>query len=293
MSKSRIHIAKPAIATFFDDYPISVFRPSDIASILAEQRIGWALAKSTGVQAFVDFLSNHAELAKLTFPFPYRSETRYTWGKVPLTQVLLSLKAGAYFSHQTAANMLGLVAETPATIYLNHEQRPQPQDPHLAQGRIDAAFARRPRASNNIIEFGAIQICMINGMYTNQLGIISKETRYDSCDQGVLRLTGLERTLIDMTVRPVYSGGVDAVRTAFELARGTLSVQVLVDMLQKLKFVYPFHQSIGYYLERAGYTGASLDLLRRLPTEYDFYLDHQMQDTKYEKGWRLHVPASW
>ncbi|MGJ9418711.1 hypothetical protein ACHAC9_13230 [Massilia sp. CMS3.1] len=293
MSKSRIHNAKPAIAAFLDDYPTGIFKPSDIATILAEQRSGWALAKGTGVQAFTDFLCNHAELAKLTFPFPYRSETRYTWGKVSLMQVLLSLKTGAYFSHLTAANMLGLVAQTPSTIYLNHEQRPQPQDPHLAQGRIDAAFARRPRASNNAIEFGAIQICMINGMHTNQMGVINKASRYDGDDQGVLRLTGLERTLIDMTVRPVYSGGVDTVRTAFELAQGALSVKILVDMLQKLKFVYPFHQSIGYYLERAGYAGASLDLLRRMPTEYDFYLEHQMQETRYEKGWRLHVPASW
>jgi hypothetical protein len=110
---------------------------------------------------------------------------------------------------------------------------------------------------------------------------------------GPLRFTNLERTLIDAAVRPGYAGGVFEVRKAYELAKPTLSVKELSAMLTKLAYTYPYHQAIGYYLERAGHSGAALDVLRKLPMELDFYLTHQMSQTDYVKGWRLFVPKGF
>jgi hypothetical protein len=83
------------------------------------------------------------------------------------------------------------------------------------------------------------------------------------------------------------------VAKAFELARETLSVNALSAMLKKLNFAYPYHQAIGFYLERAGYRASLLDLLRRFPREFDFYLAHEMSGTRFDKAWRLHVPKGF
>jgi predicted transcriptional regulator of viral defense system len=107
------------------------------------------------------------------------------------------------------------------------------------------------------------------------------------------RFTNLERTLIDITVRPVYAGGVFEVAKAFALAKDRVSINRLVAMLRKLDFAYPYHQAIGYYLERADYKPSQIDLIRRLPIENDFYLMHEMGDTRYVSNWRLAVPEGF
>ena len=293
MNKTRIQIAKHDIEDYFDNHVSSILKLTEIQSVLSSNRDFWRLAQRTNTQQFIKFLIENSKLKKLNFPFPYRAEIRYVWGDVPLLEVLLTLKKDAYFSHYTAVRMHGLSEQVSHTVYLNHEQRPQPQNSHLEQGRIDAAFSRKPRISQNSIELEDMRVCMINGMFTNQLGVISDLVSYNENSKIKVRLTNLERTLIDITVRPAYSGGLFEVQKAFRLAKDNLSVNTLAAMLQKMKFVYPYHQAIGYYLENSGYKSIQLDLLRRFPMEHDFYLGHNMGETEYVKEWRLHVPKGF
>jgi hypothetical protein len=292
MNKTRIQVAKQDIVAYFDTHG-HVLKITEIAAILTEERVGWRLAQRTTTQQFIKFLIENSKLKRLDFPFPYRADVRYVWGDVPLLEVLLTLKKDAYFSHYTAMRMHGLTEQVPQTIYLNHEQRPQPQNPHLEQGRIAAAFSRRPRVSQNSIDFDKVRICMVNGMHANQLGVVNEQVSYDTDAKVNVRVTNIERTLIDIAVRPIYSGGIFEVQKAFLLAKNQVSVNALAAMLQKLKYVYPYHQAIGFYLERAGYKSSMLDLLRRFPTDYDFYLAHEMGETDYIKDWRLYVPKGF
>jgi predicted transcriptional regulator of viral defense system len=209
---------------------------------------------------------------------------------VHLLEVLLTLKQRAYFSHYTAMRLHDLTEQLPGTIYLNHEQRPQPKSTHLEQGSIDSAFKRRARESQNAIEFGDIRICITNGMHTNQLGVIEERLTYGSEGKAHVRLTSVERTLIDIAVRPVYAGGVKEVLKAFSLAKQRANVTLIAQMLRQLDYVYPYHQAIGYYLDRAGYPAEDVDLFRRQKMDFDFYLAHLMDETRYVNDWRLHVP---
>lgn len=52
----------------------------------------------------------------------------------------------------------------------------------------------------------------------------------------------------------------------------------------------PYHQVIGFYLERAGYSASDLDHFRRKPLDIDFYLDYQITDPVYSRDWRLYYP---
>ena len=80
-------------------------------------------------------------------------------------------------------------------------------------------------------------------------------------------MTSLERTLIDATVRPGYAGGVATVLEAYRRASEALTVSRLIDTLRKLDYVYPYHQAIGFYMERAGFPTKQLAPLKALGTE--------------------------
>ncbi|CAK0040682.1 type IV toxin-antitoxin system AbiEi family antitoxin domain-containing protein [Burkholderia pseudomallei] len=295
MNRSRIQIAKTDIIKHFDELPTHVLKLKEIRAILANQRAFWRLAQSTTAEHFIAFLRQHAKLRKIEFPFPQRAEQCYVWGDVPLLVILLSLRKNLYLSHYTAMRLHGLTEQSPTTIYITDERSSSDQHERakLSQPEIDQAFSRTPRVSHNWVEHAGKKIYLLNGAHTGHLGVITEPVTDEGGQEVLARLTNLERTLIDITVRPVYAGGVFEVAKAFELAKDRVSINRLVPMLRKLDFAYPYHQAIGYYLERAGYKPNQIDLIRRLPIERDFYLSHEMGDTRYVSNWRLFVPSGF
>ena len=293
MNRSRLQIAKPDIVAFFAGKAARVLKPRQIGAILSEQRGGWRLAQNTTTDHFIAFLTKSADLKRHAFEFPTRPETLYAWGKVPLFEVLQHLKPKSYFSHYTAMRMHGLTEQVPKVIYISHERAAAAGRSELSQAAIDEAFQRPARVSNNAVDFGDQRIVLLNSAFSDGLGVIDQAIQHGAEASVSVRATNLERTLIDAAVRPAYSGGVFEVAKAFELARDTLSVNSMGAMLKKLDFAYPYHQAIGFYLERAGYRPSTLDLLRRFPMTFDFYLAHEMAETRFDKTWRLHVPKGF
>ena len=294
MNRTRIQIAKPDIVSHFDGLPNPVLKLKEIRAILSDQRAFWRLAQSTTADQFIDFLENHSKLKSFEFPFPQRAEKCYVWGDVPLLTILLALKKDLHFSHYTAMRMHGLTEQSPTSIYLTDERKKSypssPEREKLGQTEIDHAFKQAPKVSNNWVERAGKKIYLLNGADTVHLGVVTKQVNDDDGKEVQVRITNVERTLIDITVRPIYAGGVFEVAKAFELAKGIASINKLVAMLLKLNYAYPYHQAIGYYLERAAYKPSQIDLIRRLPIECDFYLTHEMSETQYSSDWHLFVP---
>jgi predicted transcriptional regulator of viral defense system len=288
MADIRLSIAKPDIAKVFENQRANLFTRSGIGEILSQQREFWRVSESTSLNEFIRFLLEETNLKEARLQFPSRQEIRYVWGNASTSELVLSLKPDSYFSHYTAMFLHGLTEQIPNTIYLNHEQAPKPyRETSLDQISMDTAFQRPARVSRNIASYKDQKICILNGMYTGKLGVID----ITGPDDERIDVTDVERTLIDATVRPVYSGGVFEVLNAYRMAKGTVSVNKLAAMLRRLNYTYPYHQAIGFYLERTGvYKDSSLALLRKFEIKYDFYLTHQIKQRAYSKAWRLYYP---
>ena len=288
MKAARLKIAKPDIVRFFEGHIARVFKRSQVDEILSEQREYWRISQSTTGNEFIEFLVQQTELQEIRLEFPSRPEIRYAWGDVSIYELALSLKPDSYFTHYTAMFVHELTDQIPSTVYLNHEQPPKRhRDTDLRQDAIDLAFRRAARVSRNIATYKDQKICLLNGMSTGKLGVI--ESRGPSGER--MEVTGVERTLIDATVRPGYSGGVFEVLNAYRLAEGKVSINKLAAMLKKLNYIYPYHQAVGFYLEMAGvYKDSAIALLRNFEMRYDFYLTHRMTRQNYSKSWRLYYP---
>src|SRR5205085_7215262 len=105
-----------------------------------------------------------------------------------------------------------------------------------------------------------------------------------------LQVTNLERTLIDIVVRPTYAGGISRVIEAYRAAKGRISVDRLLAILKQLDYVYPYHQPIGFLMQKTGYPKRSCAKLQALGLNHDFYLAHGLQRPKYSEDWRLFYP---
>lgn len=289
-SRAELKNLEEALPTITDDLfssGVKIFTRSDIEQIFSENRESWGLNKKTSVKSFIELMSATG-LKEAKFDFPSRRETRYILGEVSSFELAQSLKPNAYLTHLGAMNLHELTNTPPDLIYLNQEQSKQHQRSHtLTQDGIDKAFKNKPRLSNEIAKYGDLKVCIVHGQKTGGLGVINIEG--ENGEQ--LRVTNIERTLIDITVRPIYAGGASAVLEAYRRAKGKVSVEKLVKYLLKMDYVYPYHQAVGFYLDRAGgYKDADLQQLKEIPMEFDFYLENRMDNPAYSELWRLHFP---
>jgi len=288
MTEQRIKIAKTDILKAFEQERTRIFKEADIAAILERNRAFWRLRRGMSVQKFLAFLLEQTALRKVSLDFPNRKMIRYVWGQVPLHEVLMTLGPNCYFSHYTAMYLHGLTEQVPKTIYVNQEQTAKSRgEGAITQDRIDVAMKRPPRVSGNFVQHEDYTIYILNGKNTGNLGVIEM----DSSEGRGIRATDVERTLIDVTVRPVYAGGPFEVLKAYKLARPKVSVNKLVATLKKLDYIYPYHQAVGFYLERSGvYKENSVALLRKSDFRFDFYLTHHIKEPAYSQRWRLYFP---
>jgi hypothetical protein len=215
---------------------------------------------------------------------------RYTWGTVSPWLLAQSLRDGSYLSHGSAVHLHGLTDQNPRTVFTNREQSVKPSSATtITQEALDRAFEREQRQTRFIFRTADWRYVLLNGKNSGGLEVgtltgPSGET---------LQVTKLERTLIDIVVRPAYAGGIYQVLEAFKGARDRVSTNVLLATLRRLGHAYPYQQAIGFYMERAGYPEQSLKLVERLGTPFDFYLNYGVGKAAYSSRWRLFHPEGF
>lgn len=289
---TRLTIAKRDIFELFDQAPEKVYSQTQLAAILARQRNFWRLAGRTTASEFITFLERQGKLKPHTLRASnYRREIRrHSWGEVSTYQLAQSLYPRGYLSHATAVFLHGLTDLIPKTLFLNVEQSAKPvHQSVLTQHGIDLAFSRKQRQSNMKYDYEDWSVTIISGKNTGALGV--EEIVGPSGER--LRATNLERTLIDIVVRPTYAGGIFQVLDVYLAAKDRISTNRLIATLKKLDYVYPYHQAIGFLMERAGLDARRYEMLRELGLNFDFYLSHDMKDPEYSREWRLFVPRGF
>lgn len=242
-----------------------------------------------GFQAFLRFVLRNTRYIEIPLTSTrYRSMKCYSYGPPDPFVLGVSLRGGAYLSHGSALHLHGLGPPT-KRIYVNREQHPKPRpDSAPTQEAIDRSFANNPRISNYVLKWKRYSFVMLSGKNTGRLQVVALTTPGGD----TVEATGLERTLIDAAVRPVYCGGVQQVANAYREAKPRVIAGTLLNTLEKLEHVYPYHQAIGFYMQRADYDDADVEGFRALGTPFKFYLENKPRSPKYSPEWHVHYPRN-
>jgi len=166
-------------------------------------------------------------------------------------------------------------------ISLNNGQSEKPRNRgSLVQQAIDRAFQNQQRRSKLTYIYQGTTITLLNGKHTGRIDI---ETVKTPTGQEV-EVTSLERTLIDITVRPAYSGGIPRVLEVYKRARDGVSIAKLIVLLAKFNYTYPYHQSIGFYLKRARYSESDQLLAKASGVQFNFYRCHGPRNPAFDSA---------
>jgi len=284
---SSLDRARLKIQSRLDSKKGSVFTEAQLRSLLREHRAEWGLAQSVSGPEFLAFLVDTLGLRAVELRSErYKPIRRYAWGAYSPYVMALALRPRSYLSHGTAVFLHALNEQLPKTIYVNQEQSEKPSGIGLSQDRLSLAFTHRQRTSSYVYSMDSFRVVLLSGKQTGSFGVVTLK----GPDGEEVRATGIARTLVDIVVRPAYSGGVVQVLEAYRGASGRVEASEVVRTLRKLNYVYPYHQAIGFLMERAGFSAEECAKLRRLGTKFDFYLIHGMKNPQYDKRWRLYFP---
>jgi len=295
--RSRFSIAKKDIVSFFDEQTSSIFTKKRLASIFYEQQGFWRLATSMRVTDFIDELIKTKHLKKHLFKFPNRSIILYTWKEFNFYSLLTNLKPNSYLCFHTALYLHNLTEQIPKQYYISSLRASKiKRDKNytlddIQQEAIDQSFAQKKVGSSRFATFNESRVFLLESHHAESIGI--KEIPLENLSN-TIKVTDLERTMIDAVVRPFYCGGIYEVLKAFELCADTISINRISSYLKILDFIYPYHQAIGFYLEKTGKypTSAIEKIHRRFPKKRNMYLAYGHKDLLFSKEWQIYYPKS-
>jgi predicted transcriptional regulator of viral defense system len=286
--KNTLEAAKRELSKEVKKRGPRLLTPDELQELLQFAHRELGVAKSVREGRLLAFLVEHCGVRELTLESKvYEPKTRYVFGELSPYVVAVSLYEKSYLTHASAVFLHGLTDQVPKTLYVNREQSPQ-RTPRLkpSQERIDRAFSQRQRLSKLTYSFDGYAVVVLAGKNTRRLGVISASV----ARRVKVPVTGLERTLIDIVVRPAYSGGLVQVLEAYKRAVGRVSVPRLLRILKRLDYVYPYHQAIGFLMERAGLPAENLEPLRAMGTPFRFYLGYALRETAFDEKWQMNYP---
>jgi|SRR5579872_371126 len=269
-----------------DRIPLRIFWPGEMSQFLLARRNEWGMP-TVGIEELLKALLRQKLITKAEFTSNrYGTIVRYIRGEHSPEEMALSLQRDSFLSHGTALSMHGITV--PGKImHVNREQSPKTQSSEITQAGIKLAFRNAQRQSQYIFDYSRMKYMLLSGKHTNRAGV----TQVKTLSGKALEVTDLERTLIDIVVRPAYAGGIERVAEAYATLGDSIDVDHLMDLLRRLDHAYPYHQAIGFLLERVGQS-AGFNKLASLGREFDFYLDYRIKDPAFNKKWRIYYPTS-
>jgi len=285
--KSNLDLYYNSIRAFFDTYPIKAFLPKTLIDLLNKYKGAWGIPLRKKAQSIIEFLEKKGDVhPSLFYDENNHIKVIYSWKNSGDLTIIQGLKAKSYYTHYTAMFLHQLSLQIPKVYYLNFEHA-NPKEVAtitLTQENIDTAFSKPQRRPKHSFTFNSNRIFILNGKYTARLGVIKRVSENDNYEY-----TDLERTLIDIAIRPVYSGGVFEVLEAYKNAKENMDVKKLYTYLKELDFIYPYNQIIGFYLDKAGYPQNNLELFEQ-NINLKFYLTYDIRNKDYSERWHLYFP---
>ncbi len=266
----------------------SVFSSQQLTMLIESLKRTRTIPARLKSEEFIAWIDEKKLLTKIILKAENTILERFVKEKVSDFEVALSVASQSYLSHYSALLIHNLTTLKLQDIYISQEQSKkinQFQLQPLQQETVDNVFSRPQRLSNLVYSWQGSKIHFLKGKFSNRLGV--KKIKWSNTG---LIVTDIERTLLDIAVRPAYAGGVQNVLVAYKNAKDLLSVQKLFHYLMKLKFTYPYHQVIGFYLQEAGYNPNEIAPFAKLPRKINFYLAHGTVEKYYDEEWNIYIP---
>jgi hypothetical protein len=276
------------ILDFFASEPQQTFTEGELDQLYYDRRSSWNINRHMQVGYFYDVIEENKLLKKTEITINERKTRLWISPKATAYDIAGAIQDELVFSHGSAAFLHGLLDTPTKDIYLTERKNPDrlARENTLTQEAIDGAMQKPQRVSQNLIKYKSNKIHIITSKlpYSLPAETIIKNERH-------FTVTSIEQTLIDIIVRPAYCQNSQTILKIYEQAKDKADPAKMIAAYKKMQYIYPYHQVMGFYMQKAGYDTKDYQPLTMMPKEFDFYVDYQLNDPKYDSQWRVYYPA--
>ncbi len=195
-----------------------------------------------------------------------------------------------YFCNLSSIYYHLLTNQVPKAIYICTSAK-RINENTVNDNELRRSFIKPHRHTKHVYTLNGYEVIVVERARISNSGVVESHPS-STLLPNKSRVTCIERALIDAVVSPHYNGGIVSVYTYFRNARDMLDMASLIKIYRRLDFVYPYSQSIGFLLDRAGMPKYASVIYKSFPPERSFYVDHDAKTSWiYDEKWKLYYPA--
>lgn len=301
--RQRDQIIKTMLRSAFEEKGKTVFTYADIIQLKTKYASAMRMSSYSNSR-FLEYLTDKSYLhekslqtsigAKILWISDLHNKKNDFSRNVEIMHTILPK---GFVSHYSAMYYHKLTDQIPKTLYWDKEQKSSidadQERTKLTQEVLDIAFIKTQRTAKLFIDDGALRVYKITGKYTNNAGV-----KKENIENLKVEVAGIERTLVDATIRQDLCGGINQVLEAYIRAKDNqnISMNKIIQIIKKMDLIYPYHQVIGFLLEKTGFDVKNFR--ERFECEHDFYLvrgdvNQNKNMLTYNSYWRLYYPTSF
>jgi len=233
-----------------------------------------------------DFIKRLIELQKkqinITMNDKYLSIYSYD-ENVSENKMLLGFRKKSFFSMSSALNVLGLSDFRDNFIFLSQELSQKnvlEVNNSLSQSSIDSAFKKDYRRTHMVGKYEDKHIVFLSPKYTDYYEVITN-------NDGI-RVSSVNRAFVEMIVNVQYFKNSKSIIEVFEPLKDKLDLDIIYNVIGKFDFIYPYFQSIGFYLHQIGFTNEELNKFKGKVEDLQFYTDKKQSNYQYDDYWQMY-----
>jgi len=202
-------------------------------------------------------------------------------------QMLLGFKKNSFFSMSTALNKQGFSDFRNKFIFISQELSVKNlggSTSGLTQDAIDQAFKKDYRRTSVIGKYKDKHIVFLSPKNTHGFEVITTNSS--------IRTSSINRSFVEMVVNVQYFVDSLAVINVFKPLKDSLQIDVIYKVLKEFNYIYPYYQSVGYYLEKIGFNRKQLQKFKNEVKGLRFYTDKKADSYQYDEYWQTyHIVA--
>jgi hypothetical protein len=198
-------------------------------------------------------------------------------------KMLLGYKKNSFYSMSSALNLLGVSDFRNNFIFISQEltkKNVSNNESSLSQDSIDNAFNKDYRRTNMVGKYEDQHIVFLSPKHTNYYEVI---TNSDG-----IRLSSINRAFVEMIVNVQYFKSSKDIIDVFKPLKNKLNIDAIYNVVEKFNFIYPYFQSVGFYLYQIGFKKNKLIKFKNNVGKLKFYTDKKQDSYKYNDYWRMY-----
>lgn len=174
----------------------------------------------------------------------------------------------------------------------------------LSDYRDDFIFISKELNKRNLISTGLEQKNINNSFknknyrYTNNIGQLNNKNyillspkysnNYEIIEFNGFKVSSINRVLVEMIINIQYFQSSENIIQIFRPIKDKLDLLKIFTLLNKLNYIYPYYQSLGFFLEKIGFSKKELKIFKNETSKFDFYTEKLKESYLYDDYWKIY-----